>query len=588
MPCPLIDLPSANSVDSFCRGTACRVLLETQMKWQVLPAASPEHLSRYCGIPPLLAQLLHNRGVTNPDDAERFLAADKRLENDPLRLPQMDKGVARIIRAVLHGETIAVFGDFDADGVTAAALLVRGLRRMGARVIQYIPHRVDEGHGLNVPALEGLRRQGATLVITVDCGITASTEAAEAARMGLDLVISDHHEVTGPVPQAVAVIDPKLPEAKYPCRELAGVGVAFKLLQAVYRATGRGDQADAFLDLVAIGTVADMASLLGENRYLVKKGLEVLNKSESPGIKAMVAAAGREFGQLDAGTVSYALAPRLNAAGRLDHAAISYDLLMSASLEEARDLAAVLEARNTERQQMTTRFMALAEEKLAPIDPAMPLLLVADREFHAGVNGVVAGRLTDRYYRPAVVIDVDDHEGMGSARSIPEFNIVAALVECRDLLTHFGGHARAAGFGVAIENIEPLRERLLQIATRELAGVDLQPTVRIDAEMPLATLSPRTYELINRLEPFGQDNQVPAFLSRGVRVVNCRRVGNDGAHIKFKLGDGGTVWDAIGFGLNHLNGDNAPLIDVVYNLKLNKWGGRESLELEIIDFRSSR
>ncbi|MFA4836537.1 MAG: DHH family phosphoesterase, partial [Dehalococcoidia bacterium] len=287
-------------------------------------------------IPPLLAQLLHNRGITDPLSAEVFLAADRRLENDFSLLPEIEKAVARIIRAIFNSETIAVFGDFDADGVTSAALLVQGLKQMGGKVINYIPHRVDEGHGLNVAALQSLRRQGASLVVTVDCGITANAEAEQASEMGLDLVITDHHEVTGPIPKALAVVDPKRADSKYPCRDLAGVGVAFKLLQALFKATGRNGQADAFLDLVALGTVADMAPLVGENRYLVKRGLEVLNVTDRPGIRAMLSLAGKEIGQLDAQTISYALAPRLNAAGRLDHAAISYDLLIADSVEESR------------------------------------------------------------------------------------------------------------------------------------------------------------------------------------------------------------------------------------------------------------
>jgi len=558
------------------------------MKWKVSPAAPAEHLSKYPHIPQLLAQLLYNRGVTDPENAEVFLAADERLQNDPHLLPDMDKAVARIMRAVSGRETIAVFGDFDADGVTSAALLVQGIERLGGKVIPYIPHRVEEGHGLNSKALQGLRQRGVRLVVTVDCGITANAEAREALQLGLDLVITDHHEVVGEIPQAVAVVNPKRPDSSYPCRELAGVGVAYKLLQALFMATGRADESENFLDLVALGTVADMVPLLEESRYLVRRGIEVLNLTCSEGIRAMVNCAGRQIGELDAASISYAWAPRLNAAGRLDHADVSYRLLTTSSVREAQELAGLLDQRNAERQQLTSQFMALAEEKLLPVDPDLPLLLVADNGFHAGVNGVVAGKLTDKYYRPAIVVEITDGDAMGSARSIPEFNIVAALEECRDLLTRFGGHARAAGFGVSKENIEPLRKRLLEIAGRKLAGIDLQPTITIDAEVSLAQLSGSTFDLISQMEPFGQDNPQPIFLSRGVRVLDSRRVGADGTHVKFKLGDRGSVWDAIGFGLNHLNEDSPPLIDVVYNLKLNTWGGRESLELEVLDFCPSR
>ncbi|MCL0056569.1 DHH family phosphoesterase, partial [Dehalococcoidia bacterium] len=328
------------------------------MKWKILPPAPSEHLARYVGVLPLLAQLLHNRGIIDPSDAEMFLAGDKRLENDPALLPEMGKAVAAIMRAVLGGRTIAVFGDFDVDGVTATTLLVQGLQTIGGRVIPYIPHRVEEGHGLNMPALKKLHQQGASLVITVDCGITAKEEALQAREMGLDLIITDHHEVTGPLPTALAVVDPKRGDSTYPFRELAGVGVAFKLLQALFHATGRDGQADGFLDLVALGTVADVVPLLGENRYLVRRGLEVLNATSRPGIQELIKCAGLEIGRIDAASISFMLAPRLNAAGRLEHASVSYDLLNADSPEEARQGAELLETRNVERQRLTSQFMS--------------------------------------------------------------------------------------------------------------------------------------------------------------------------------------------------------------------------------------
>jgi len=554
------------------------------MKWKILPPAPSEHLARYVGVLPLLAQLLHNRGIIDPSDAEMFLAGDKRLENDPALLPEMGKAVAAIMRAVLGGRTIAVFGDFDVDGVTATTLLVQGLQTIGGRVIPYIPHRVEEGHGLNMPALKKLHQQGASLVITVDCGITANEEALQAREMGLDLIITDHHEVTGPLPTALAVVDPKRGDSTYPFRELAGVGVAFKLLQALFHATGRDGQADGFLDLVALGTVADVVPLLGENRYLVRRGLEVLNATSRPGIRELIKCAGLEIGRIDAASISFMLAPRLNAAGRLEHASVSYDLLNADSPEEARQGAELLETRNVERQRLTSQFMSLAEAKLSPVSEDTPLLMVADEEFRAEVNGLVAGKLTDKYHRPALVLDVGESESKGSARSIPEFNVVAALWECRDILSHFGGHAQAAGFTVPNENIDSLRQRLLEIARDKLADVELEPSINIDAEVELADLRGETLALITRLEPFGEANPAPTFLSRGVKVVDLRRVGSDGEHLKFRLNDRGVVWDAIGFRINH-NDDIPSCIDIVFNLKLNNWNGWESLELEILDFR---
>lgn len=556
------------------------------MKWRKLSPIPSEHLSRFPGdTPPLLIQLLFNRGISNPQEAERFLAADKRLVHDPYLLPGVAKAVARIKRAVLNGESIAVYGDFDADGVTASALMVQGLQRIGGKVAAYIPHRVDEGHGLNIPALRELQKGNVSLVVTVDCGITAAAEAEEARNLGIDLIITDHHEVVGSVPRALAVINPKIPDSPYPFRELAGVGVAYKLLEALFREMGRGNELESYLDLVAIGTVADMVPLLGENRYLVKRGIEILNRTERLGILAMLDCAGREAGQLDADSISYALAPRLNAAGRMDHASISYDLLMAESLDKAWKLAQHLETRNAERQKLTSQFAAVAEEQLAPVLPDTPFLIAADTEFRAGINGVVAGKLADKYYRPAVVLEVGEKESMGSGRSIPEFNMVAAFVECQDLLLHFGGHAQAAGFAVLNENVEALRRRLIEIARRELAGIELQPSIRIDAEIPLSSLGPSALNILKQLEPCGQGNPVPTFLSRAVRVLDYRSVGNDGEHLKLRLADQGTAWDAIGFGLNHHAREPIPpLVDIVYRLKLNRWRGQETLQLEVFDF----
>lgn len=557
------------------------------MKWRILSPTLPEDLKRSTDIPPLMAQCLYNRGITDIEHAKLFLAGDKRLTHDPSLLNEADKAVARIMRAIHGKETIAVFGDFDTDGVTATALLVQGLKKIGGRVVPYIPHRVAEGHGLNVSGLEKLREQGVSLVITVDCGITGNDEVEKARKMGLDIIITDHHEPMGQIPKATAVIDPKLPDSRYPFCELAGVGVAFKLLQALFKATGRQGQEDEFLDLVAMGAVADLVPLLDENRYLVKEGLSKLNSTRRLGIKAMVDCARLEPGHIDTESVSYILAPRLNATGRLNHAQAAYKLLTAELPEEARELANDLEASNAERQRLTEQFTDLTEEMLTPIEPDTPLLMASSPEFRAGVNGVVAGKLVDKYYRPAVIAEIGDKESKGSARSIPEFNIVSALYECRDLLSHFGGHAQAAGFAAPNENIEHLKQRLLEIARHKLAGMEFQPTINIDSEVSLASLGGEIPKFISKLEPFGQGNNPPTFLSRKVKVIDSYPVGMDGDHIRFKLNDKGVVWDAIGFGLNHLNQTHPPFIDIVYNLRTNNWGGQERLELEIIDFAAS-
>ncbi len=563
-------------------------------RWQILPTLPDEEVAKRLEtkslpavISPLLVQLLHNRGVEAPADYEPFIAADDRLAHDSRLLKDIDRAVTRLLRALLGDELIAIYGDFDADGITATALMVEGISQMGGRVIYYIPHRIGEGHGLNRSALEGLREQGVGLVVTVDCGISEVSEVEEGNRLGLDIIITDHHVPPEHRPPAVAAIDPKRSDSGYPFYELSGVGVAFKLLQALWGATRRvGDEVlDDFLDLVALGTIADMVPLKGENRYLVKRGLEVLNSTRRFGLQEMAALAGLQMGKLDENSVSYAIGPRLNASGRMEHAVTSYELLTASSRSEARRLAAALEANNSERQRLTAEFLARAKEELLVSGAGVPLLMVGGADYPAGVAGVIAGKLTDEFYRPAIVLQLDGDTVRGSARSIPEFDIVSALADCRDLLTRFGGHRQAAGFVVPESNVDRLRNMLLEIADRELEGVDLRPVINVDTEFPLSSLSGETYKVISRMAPFGQGNQVPTFLSRNVKVMESRRVGGAGDHLKLKLRDGGVVWDAIAFDLG--DREISPYIDIVYNLEKENWSGKQFLRLNVIDFAVS-
>jgi single-stranded-DNA-specific exonuclease len=536
-------------------------------------------------ITPLLVQLLHNRGIEDPADFDPFLEADERLAYSPYLLLDIDKAVTRIIRALLGDELIAAYGDFDADGITGTVLLAEGISRLGGRVIPYIPHRLDEGHGLNHPALNGLKEQGVSLVVTVDCGVSGFSEVEQAQKRGLDVIITDHHEAPELIPPAVAAINPKLPGSSYPFSELAGVGVALKLLQALFGATHREGDWEDFLDLVALGTVTDLVPLSGENRYLVKHGLEALNQTQRIGLQELVRSAGLEIGELDEESIAYVLGPRLNASGRMDHAVTSYELLVSSSRAEARELAASLESSNSERQKLTSEVLAHAKEQLLKEGIDLPLLMVGGTVYPPGVVGVVAGKLVDEFYRPAVVLQLDGEKARGSARSIPEFDILAALNECQDLLSRFGGHRQAAGFVTTRANIDQFRLRLLGIADRELAGVDLRPSITIDAEIPLSGLSGQSYKLISRLAPFGQANQTPIFLSRNVKLLESQTVGTSGDHLKLKLRDGGIVWDGIAFNL--ADRKLSSQLDIVYSIEEENWGGKRLLRLNIIDFLPS-
>jgi single-stranded-DNA-specific exonuclease len=555
-------------------------------RWKLLTPLSGEQLSLMSqdSLPPLIAQLLYNRGVTDPADVQIFLDVDESLLHDPFLLLDMDKAVARIYHALLAGEKIAIFGDFDVDGITATTLLVEGLASLGANVVPYIPHRSDEGYGLNDPALARLRQEGVTLVVTVDCGISAAPEVETAKGIGLDIVVTDHHTVPSVLPQAVAAIDPKRANSIYPFADLAGVGVAFKLVQALFQYLGKDFDMAAFLDLVALGTVADMVSLLGENRYLVKQGLEVLHVTKRLGIVELARCAGVPLSAVDAELISWYLAPRLNAAGRLDHAGIGISLLSTDSQEQAHRLAVLLDKKNTERQKLTEDILAKAREQLGDVGPDVPLIMVGGEDFHSGVVGVVAGRLVEEYYRPVVVLEKGQEWSRGSARSIAGFDIIAAISECSDLLYRFGGHPMAAGFTVSTGHLNQLQEQLVTIAARQLSGDDLIPVIDIDAEVSLSSLRGGTFKMMQRLAPFGRSNPYPTFVARNVVVSDRRTVGNGGEHLKLKLKDDGVTWNGICFKKGHLVEEITPRLDIVFNLEVDQWSGGGMLQLNILDF----
>ncbi len=551
-------------------------------RWNLLPSP-PEAYSGNSGLSRLVARLLYNRGVSQPQDIESFLAADESLAADPDLLPGIPEAVARLYRALLSREKIAVYGDFDADGITATALLVQGLSLLEFEAVPYIPNRLTEGYGLKTSALETLKSQGVSLVVTVDCGITALAEVKAARKIGMDVIITDHHEPPEEIPAANAIINPKLGGSRYPTRELAGVGVAYKLLQALFRGLGKEDRLDGLVDLVALGTVADMVPLLGENRYLVKKGLEFLNTSPRLGIREIINLTSLQAACLSSTSISWTIAPRLNAAGRLEDAMSSYRLLTTASPDEARELAAWLEEKNAERQKLTASTLEKARQQvLSQLDE--PLLIAGDESFPAGIVGLVAGRLMEEFYRPAIVIRSGDRYCGGSCRSIPEFNIIDALTRCGHLLTHYGGHSRAAGLSLKTENLPRLRNELLEIAAEELKDVDLRPRIDIDTEVVLGDLGGDTWPMIQLMAPFGQGNPVPVFLSRSVGVVSFSTMGSEGAHLRMKVKQGNMSFDAVGFGLGGYAGEIGSSIDIVYNLELDTWNGNSKLRLNILDF----
>jgi single-stranded-DNA-specific exonuclease len=559
-------------------------------RWQIAPRVSSLVIARFPDFHPLLVQILYNRGITTPAEASAFVAPDALIGN-PFQMRGMNEAVSRLRRAIRAGEAIAVYGDFDADGVTATALLVQTLQSLGAQVKPYIPHRIDEGYGLNTDALKQLHDQGTRIVITVDCGVRSLPEVALGKQIGLDMIVTDHHAPTDELPDAFAVVNPKQPLCKYPSKELSGAGIAFKLAQALLRANIKAPlnknlaaiAEDSLFDLVALGTVADLVPLAGENRALVKRGLEKLRESERPGIQAMMRQAALKPETIDAGTIGFVLGPRLNAAGRLEHALMAYDVLTTQYPGEADALAQKLEETNRSRQNLTAEMTLKARDAVAATAEADRLLFVTAPEFPEGIVGLIASRLAEEFYRPAIAVHRGETESRGSARSISEFNIVAALDECRDLLVRHGGHAMAAGFTVRNEHLAELEARLKTIAARILAPVELAPTLYIDAETSLREMNWTLQKALEQLAPFGYGNREPVFMTRGVIVRDARLVG--GEHLKLLLSDGQAVWDGIAFRQGSWINAMPQRIDVVYQLEARTWNGEARLQLVVKDLR---
>jgi single-stranded-DNA-specific exonuclease len=545
----------------------------------------------------LVVQVLYNRGFTAPPEVDSFFNQPSG-GHDPFLMKGMPEAAERLTHAILHHESIAVYGDYDADGVTSTALMMQLFNALGAEARPYIPNRFDEGYGLNNDALTDLAGQGIKVVLTVDCGIRSVTEVAHGNRLGLDMIITDHHHVGEEIPPALAAINPKQADCRYPFKELAGVGLAFKLSQALIRTPALSQrvqqaqlQKDRFLDLVALGTVADLAPLYGENRVLVMQGLSALNRGLRPGLAALMTQAGAAPDRaITAGTIGFTIGPRLNAAGRLESAMAAYHLLLAQTIPEALPLAQVLDAQNRERQRLTEEMVEAARQLTMHDHGQSMLYFISDPAFNPGVVGLAASRLTDEFYRPSLVAEQGAQFTKGSARSIPEFHITEALDQCADLLLRYGGHAAAAGFTLKNENVPALKSRLQEIAAQRLKDADLRPTINVDGEVNLRGVRPALVESLHSLQPFGYGNPTPCFVSKNLRVKSRQTVGREGNHLKLMLNDGQQDWSAIAFKLGDWAAQLQPMqpIDIVYNLEFNEWNGNRTLQLNIKDLHPSQ
>ncbi len=558
-------------------------------RWQIAAPMTSQAESALAAFPPILRQILFNRGYSTDAEARAYLRAELPKDTSPWRMTGIGPAVERIFYAIDQAEPIAVYGDYDVDGVTATALLVQVLQALGGIVLGYIPNRFDEGYGLNNEALDTLKGQGVKLVITVDCGIRSPDEAAHARKIGLDLILSDHHEpAEAELPSALAIINPKQAGDDYPDKNLAGVGLAYKLAQALLeRRPVDLLHSDDLLDLVALGTVSDLAPLVGENRSLVRNGLIRIRSTQRQGLFSLANVAELALSRTTATSIGFILGPRLNAAGRLDSAQAAFELLITKDVLRAGSLAQKLDLQNRERQALTRKIQERAEMMVQEQDPDFLLLFAVDPDFNAGVVGLAASRLVDIYYRPAVVGQKGEQITRCSCRSIPELHITQSLDRCADLLLRYGGHAAAAGFTVQTENLDVLRSRLKTIVEEQLGGQDLRPTLPADAEISLSALKPDLLKHLDLLQPTGYGNPDAVFVSRNVKVSSSRAVGADGKHLKLTVNDGAITFDAIGFRLGHLLTELSPRVDVIYTFEINEFNGRKTFQLNLKDIKNA-
>jgi len=531
------------------------------------------------GIPPLVARILANRGIAISAMAD-FIAA-KAIENGPPML-DLDRAVERLRRALAARERIVVYGDYDVDGIAGSAILVRAFRQLGVVVQAYIPNRYEEGYGLNEQAIRQLAADGARVIVSVDCGVTAVREAALARSLGVDLIITDHHHPPTELPDGFAVVNPRRPGDLSLDKELAGAGVALVLARRLLGELGFALRRDELMQLVALATVADVVPLRAANRSLVRAGLEALNRAPITGVRALVERAGLKLGSVTSANIGYVLGPRLNAAGRISDAEEALRLLLTEDVDEAKILAEHLELKNAERQDLTRQVVKGARERAAE-RPEAWATVVADPAWPAGIVGLGASRLVEDYGRPAVVIAIDGDEGKGSCRSISAVHIAEALDECDDLLIKHGGHAMAAGFSIAREKIAEFTERLDQIVRRRLGGVRPVPSLRVDAEIEPEALTARLALELASLEPCGMGNPRPHLLLRSVKVFGIRQVGVDSDHLRCKITVGRFTFDAMAFRRGeHVEAmTDAGSVDAVVTVGA---GLRGFVELELQDF----
>ncbi|GIP24893.1 single-stranded-DNA-specific exonuclease RecJ [Paenibacillus sp. J23TS9] len=564
-------------------------MFESKYSWQA-PAGTEEtarSLAEALSVSPLTAALLASRGIGSVEEAGMFLNGNLETLHDPYLLLGMEKAVPRIQQAIENGEHILIYGDYDADGVSSTSLMIYFMRHLGVSYDIYIPHRSNEGYGLHNHALDWAHQQGVSLVITVDTGISAVEQIAYANTLGIDVIVTDHHEPPEVLPDAYALINPKQPGCPYPFKGLAGVGVAYKLAQAVLK-----NPPVEWTEIVAIGTIADLMPLTGENRILVSRGLECMRHTSFQGIHALMEVSGISMGSVTSTNVAFGMAPRINASGRLDHAGSAVALLTTEDKDEAQRLSHALDELNKERQQVVE---VIVQEAMLQLQGKMSggtvpdVIVLAGEGWNVGVVGIVASKILERYYRPVIILGIDPETGMckGSARSIPGLDIFEALTSCKELMEHYGGHPSAAGMSLKREQLPAFEDALNHYAARVLTADDYTPVTSTDGEWRLSDVPLSVIDEMEMLAPFGMANPVPKLIFRGTQLVELRKMGKEGKHLKLVVRQGGARIEAVAFG----RGDLAELLeegmtlDLLGEVSVNEWNGSRKPQLMLQDMK---
>ena len=567
-------------------------------KWKIAAKAPRDFISKFPEFDALTSQLLYSRGLDSQEKVDEFFNPDYSQDLfDPFLLKDMDRAVERIEQAVKKKERVGIFGDYDADGVTSSVLLMELFRdALGLTGQVYIPDRTSEGYGMNKPAIDWLADRKVDLIVTCDCGVSNKEEIDYAHKKGIDVIVTDHHHVAHKYSRKYIVVDSKREGDKYPFKELAGVGIVFKLIQAVVKSKPEVLQpgiderfVKRALDLVTIGTIADCSPIISENRTLVKYGLDILRDTERVGLRALFEVAGVQRDKIDTEAVGFFLAPRINAAGRLDHANVAFKLFTTKTMEEAQNYAQQLQQTNYQRQRVTDKIFRAARKQIKEDAAQKKILLAKGKDWPLGVVGIVAGKLTEEFSRPTLVLEEGEKQCTGSGRSIEQFNLIKAITSCEDILLEFGGHKGAAGFGLKKDKVDEFYQRLQKLAAKQIKDEDLVPTLALDAKLDIKKIDWDLYNSLLRFQPFGADNKQPLFAVPDVYVRDIAAIGKQGKHLKMKVSDKGksVSRDVIGFSLGKLASEitKGDKIDLAGQVDCNVWNGTKTLQLKIEDIR---